>query len=342
MPTRSYGNVNLQNIQILSEGLDNASIIGTGFNLSASGAGTIAFGGGYSTRAQRLVSAELDFNQFPSIPASATITNVRVRLNVDGNATGTNASTRTLQLQIYGGYPDDIFSIALVSNAANPAVLATLIDVNDATVNTKSELITNYGDLAISFLVGVGNDGIDHIGEPTSISLILANFTLDVTYDLENYSWYIQPTKKIVNGKTVRTIRNAVTQIIQVVDGDEPPEVLEGELPYEFYGTSEDYPSGVEYIWWQSVDFYEFYIYSPINPSWPGPSGSIWVPVGGVPTCTGCLTLTLDELDVLVADASGIYTMIKGKFTDTMYNRADEDTTETKIPNPFIKSGLLP
>lgn len=45
-------------------------------------------------------------------------------------------------------------------------------------------------------------------------------------------------------------------------------------------------------------------------------------------------------LTVLFADASGIYTLVPGKTTDTLYDRTGT-TTEVKIPNPFAKTGFI-
>lgn len=152
------------------------------------------------------------------------------------------------------------------------------------------------------------------------------------SYQIQNFSWYIKQTEEIINGIPVNIIDDG--DIIPVVDGDPIPD------GFVLYGTDDEYPSGPTFTWWTNIDFWLFYIYSPVNPSVGG--GTPWTAVGGAPTCSACLTLTLGELTILVANASGIYTLSPGKLNDTVYRRATADTTEIKIPNPLVKIGFVP
>jgi hypothetical protein len=52
--------------------------------------------------------------------------------------------------------------------------------------------------------------------------------------------------------------------------------------------------------------------------------------------------ITLGSYTILVADASGIYTIVPGKTDDTLYKSARDGTTfDVKIPDPFIKTGFI-
>lgn len=44
---------------------------------------------------------------------------------------------------------------------------------------------------------------------------------------------------------------------------------------------------------------------------------------------------------VFIASPSGIYTLVKGKTNDTLYDHTSEDSIDVKIPNPFIVTGFL-
>lgn len=78
-----------------------------------------------------------------------------------------------------------------------------------------------------------------------------------------------------------------------------------------------------------------------ITFTWPvdaGIAGDRYV-VSGV-TFSG--SVLLQTVNILIADASGIYTLVEGKRTDTLYiDSPDDNTLEVKIPNPFIKTGFI-
>jgi len=53
-------------------------------------------------------------------------------------------------------------------------------------------------------------------------------------------------------------------------------------------------------------------------------------------------SVTLGTLDILLANASGIYTLVRGKTNDTLYSGARDGTTyDVKIPDPFAKTGYI-
>lgn len=52
--------------------------------------------------------------------------------------------------------------------------------------------------------------------------------------------------------------------------------------------------------------------------------------------------IVLGTLTILLANASGIYTLVKGKTSDTLYSSARDGTTyNVKIPNPFARTGFI-
>lgn len=328
MPTRSYGNVNLFNVVDSDEEILNGSISGTGFNRVGSAIATDD-----NAKVSLKINAELDFTDFPSIPASATISKVEVDLTISGVTTGTGGA-HLLRIAIFRAGGATLLEQQTTGVQVVPVTLNTPINYTDNTGYTRSQLITQYSELELWF------DAISSSAGLRTADLTTSAFTLTVTYDLESYSWYIKPKIKVVNGKKVRTINNISNDIITVSVDEEPPKGYElwGER-----GKGSDYPNGPTYLWWTSHDFYAFYIYSPISPGLLSFPFDEWValPEGEVPVCVGCLTMTLDALEVLVADASGVYTLVKNKKDDTLYNRETEDTTDVKIPNPFARTGFI-
>lgn len=172
-----------------------------------------------------------------------------------------------------------------------------------------------------------GPPGTINYGGTTAIST--ASFNLQVIYTAtDSYSWYIKPTQIMVNGQLTDIIDDA-GDIVQVPDGDAPPD------GYVFYGYGWEVPE-IIYYWWENPEQYEFYINSPISP------GPQWIQMIGDPVCTGCTSMTLGILDILIADASGIYTLVVNQRHDTLYNRATNDTSNVKIPDPTFITGFLP
>lgn len=340
----------------------------------AGGSSGSAFGAGLSGDGHLLATAQIDFTQFPTIPNTAIITAARIVCHVSavnistgsvvaprpGTGNG-NVNTNILfysrLLKAQFGAFWFVGDFATCSNVANPGGSDTEIIDEVETLNLLTKVLTltqftaQYENINfdIQFIArtfftaeggfGGGNSGsasFDYTGN-------ISNWNLEVDYDLEHYSWWIKPTQKIVNGQPVNIIEDPDSDIILVPDSGSPPDVDEGEQPYVRYGSSEDFPSGPTYYWWSSVDFYLFFIFSPISPD----AGIItsWVNVGiSPPTCDSCMTMTLESNTVLVADASGVYTLTAGKRNDTLYVR-DTTTVEEvdfKINNPFAKIGFVP
>lgn len=273
----------------------------------------------------------INFLAFPTIPSTAIITKIEVKGTWVAAATGVGSAIGAGGFILGDGAfftPPFVVAWTTTAPGGNYAFVA-FSDPSGSQGKTVADLIA---DNINSFHSG-GVTGVA-VGQPASFTWTHSNWRLEITYDLENYSWYIKPTEQIINGLPVTIIEDADEDIVAIADGDPIPE------GYIRYGSGDDFPSGPEYVWWESPDFWELYILSPINPSVPGIT--VWTLVGGVPTCVDCLTLELGSLEILIADGSGIYTLSSTARNDTVYRRAEGDTVEVKIPNPFIDTGFVP
>lgn len=346
MPTRTYTALDI--IMVHEDVI--GSLSGTAPNKSASG--SIGPGGNVSN--DYIGYFYVDFTAFPSIPASARITRFRVTctgVGITSLVPSDNQETVTAYVNISVFGLPGTFTLTDAQSSVkidNPPTDTGNFNrqfellVNFAPTISRDDLILNYGFGGGSY-PGVGNLlYVEVTGSAVNLGTIgsaafdasISNWTLEITYDLEHYSWYIKPTKKIVNGQPVNLIADPATDIVPVVDGDPIPD------GFQFYATDDQFPSGLIFYWWSSPDFYQFFIFSQISP------GLSWINLGTVaPTCTNCLSLTLENLSVLIADASGIYTLVTDKRNDTLYVRTDPInviTTDFKMPNPTVKIGFVP
>lgn len=103
-----------------------------------------------------------------------------------------------------------------------------------------------------------------------------------------------------------------------------------------------------DYIFAPGDYVYEVYAYLYGAPNLiSGPSASISVPIGaGLPdiSAVGGMDIALDFTSsvIFISDPSGIYTLVPDKTHDTLYNRVDTTSVDVKIPDPFIKTALVP
>lgn len=357
MSTKSFANSRFNVLYSYANNLGSGSNSLNGINQSAHAIGNDETSD-YSTYAE----GYLDFVSNPgSLPADASITKVVCRANVLGNAQCSNGDTGSANAQALV----QLFAYELPSSAyiggpvyANAVVSGPPADsqsydevisweLNFSPAKTRDELIALFGTPGIihtsgNFLVANMNVTAGGSAEVTCSSTgSIGSWELVVTYtSSEMYSWYIKPTTKIVNGLPTRIIASP-DDILAVTVGEDPPE---GYELYSTIGSGPDFPDGPTYVWWYSPDFYQFYIYSPITPAVLG--STTWILVGGVPTCVNCTSVSLDEIDILVADASGIYKFDPTSKHDTLYVREGFSTfvgtEDVKIPNPFGKTGLVP
>lgn len=278
----------------------------------------------------------VDFaNVIVGIPVNAMITKVVIRIpktinvNISGAGTGGGCS---LTLPFDSGIPITDPSSIVYSTSVSGSLADHIYDYSSSPI-TRAELITNHGtQTMLAGLIGeASQSGANFIDYNYSYD---AGWRIRVTYFEGPFSWFIKPTEKIINGGKIRIIQEP-EDILAVPEGDDPPP------GFEFYGSDVDFPSGPVFSWWISNDFFQFFVFSPISPSISG--FSTWTNFGASPpTCSACLTLTLGELTILIANASGIYTLQDAKTNDTLYLRATSDTIDFKIPNPFAKTGLVP
>lgn len=251
---------------------------------------------------------------YNSLPAGFTVTALNIKATVLATVAGT-----TRLLKFY-------YNSAEVGNYLN--FTGSDVTFTHTVTPTPSTLATFFGT---NF--GVNADGSGLSGSST---FRIYSIWLEGTYELQNFSWYIKPSIQKVNGKDIVTIASE-DDIIQVADGEDPPE------GYEFYGTDDDYPDGPLFVYWESNEEYLFFIYSPIDPSF---GDIVWTMLPGAPTCDGCITVAMGALEVLLANASGIYTLVTNKTSDSLYTRESfsvfVDTIDVKIPNPTIRFGFIP
>lgn len=279
----------------------------------------------------------IDFEATPAIPSNAVITSVRCTADITGVWTNSGDENGSFSgtWGIYNSSPlvsPTYFDIHTEPDSQGGSVSTQIEWEATGLTFTRDDLIAQFSNPCVSISPRANANDVDEVLEST---VTLINWTMIVTYDGGSFSWYIKPTITKVNGNDTKIIESE-DDIIQVPPGEDPPP------GFEFYGSSEDYPDGPLYLWWESNDVYEFYIFSPINPT----LSIIWLPLPGEPTCDGCLTLTLGSLDVLVANASGIYTLTAGKVNDSLYTREGfsvfVDTIEVKIPDPTVRFGFIP
>lgn len=329
MPIRSYTNVDLILVSDITNVNSNSTIIGTKFNRTIAGS-TAAPG---TVQLDQTVTVNIDYTAFPSIPVNAVISKVEISWTIVGNTSGSHqVDGYFLAARLIGG-PGPAYIILGGQSALSddPVPVNEVKNYTDNTSQTRAELIANYGTL-VAQLSTLAKNLVGGIGLSTALTTSI--FTLDVTYVDGPFSWWIKPTEKIINGGRIKIIEDP-GDILAVADDDDPPP------GYVFYGSDDDFPSGPVDVWWISNDFFQFFIFSPIDPSVLG--FSTWTNFGASPpTCSACLTLTLGVLTILIANASGIYTLQDAKTNDTLYLRATSETIDFKIPNPFAKTGLVP
>lgn len=353
MPSRTYGNIHLVNRTfnfIFGDWVDTHSESHDGliFNIDVVHNYLVTaptFGANGDSTVD--VTAEFPYDTLiPIIPSNALITQLRFVLsNFSAICNGTsvvedNGDARYFMDVSFGNqtvhYEDqDQGPFATVSRSG-----PVEIEVNFSGGGrlTRAQLITVYSTVALhifglarAYAINAPASGDSHLDCNVGATI------LTVTYDEGPYSWYVKPTKVIIGGLPVDVIANAETDIIQVPTGEEG----EGEesIPegYVLYGTDIEFPDGIIYYWWETVDVFLYYVFSPIAP------GPRWTSVGvDPPSCVGCRSMMLGELEILVADASGVYTLVLNKESDTLYDRASESTIDVKIPNPSAKTGFLP
>lgn len=299
-----------------------------------------------------LLRAQPDYNFFPTIPESAFIEKVTVSGDWGISLTDTSGTVIVNDFDIWYGpyaegfeeYPpplrDEIVTVGdnyfpgeyrVDSEDFSPVSLVksehySQILFNDPTFLEERTILDIPSMFPyfyfFAYATGTANGPIGYLRN--------LNFRIDIEYDLEKYSWYIKPEEEVIAGRPVTVVPDG--NVLQVPEGEAPPE------GYTYFGTSDDFDN--IYSWWQLPEDPGLYIYSPVQP------GFNWIQLSGPPVCNGCTTITLGTLQVLVANASGVYTLQAEKTNDTLYTRSDFSTfvgtDDVAIPEPFGRTGFVP
>lgn len=320
------------------------SLLVTSFGVATvSGTGTFVGLGAVSSAFQYNQSADINFQTFPAIPITSRITKVVVSTgsgdaSVSGSAAALGLNIQAITVALNGNGAllshSQSGSGAQSYNAANPIGGSSItVDYSHNTLS-YADFVAAYGSVGIELSCNCSVTGFNGGSLSYAVSAG-AGFSLIVTWSTGPFSWYIPYETRIVNG---RPFRVPTGPVVLIDDNDpNPPD------PAAFYnaGSEADIPAGPVLYYWFSPDWWFFFPLSILIPD----DISDWIPTLVPPTCTSCLTLTLGTITILVADASGAYTLQSGKTNDTMYVRVDPlavTTDDAPIPSPNAKIGFVP
>lgn len=372
MPNKVFSSVNVTDIVIAPwTTFDNTIITFDNFNFTTNGSHSTPSldGDGFpnsSANVQRdtAVSGRLDYAALAPayIPVDARITRITVTFKVSVNASVTSPDELyNLDASVDFHFPDSVtppghptldYSAGFTSNPAPGATgisdfeqLVTLdilfpnVPGGDDNRLTFDQLITQFSNMIIYINLSIGAVGED--GASAFGSIESQEWTLKAYYDAAPISWYTKPKEIIFSGLPVKI----PDEIIPIPEGEPIPEEFE-EIGPE-----------VIYYWWEIIEEEEEekkeeekekerkeeirkkFIKSPIPP---GAKWGLYNGDGiGPPSCVGCMSIMLGELEILIANASGIYVLQPGKRTDTLYSRFDGSTVEVRIPEPSAKTGFV-
>lgn len=342
MSTRTYGGNNIINIIDASMVL-NATLTWDNFN--AAGIGNVT-GPDAAVVINASKQGQIDFaGLIPVIPDDAIITKVRLTgtRSQTANCAGSTSQTAYVRYNIgFGPYITDYaawvvanppyrYTEASTTNSDGIADYTDVVDMEYGGLNlTRDELIAQFGTVYVIYQASAGTSGITGTALATVGS---EGWQLTITYTRASlkYTTYYKPTEVIVGGLPVKTIANPLTDIIEVPEGTPESDIPEGfEFLWFWWELQEE-------VWWETNEV-RFFIKSKVPP---GPKWKKYAGIGN-PNCVGCLTIMLGELEVLLANASGIYVLQPGKRTDTLYDRESEATREVRIPDPQAKTGFVP
>lgn len=152
----------------------------------------------------------------------------------------------------------------------------------------------------------------------------LEEFGISGTYDTYGFTYDITPA----DGSSVNI--NDVIVIKSVITGGP------GDLGLDLSQVSISMACGTVVPIIQSPELFVFKI--PVTCKNAGASAVI--ATGNGVQFSG--TITLGTLTILNTNASGLYTLVKNKTSDTLYNNArDGSTRDTMVPTPFVKTGFI-
>lgn len=313
------------------------------------------------------LTGTIDYADLFGIPAGATISKIKLTASIQfiGNANQSGGDSVDLTF-------DSLYSIGTEIEGYHPT---TISDPNGATWTpsthlisiikifpepiSRDQLIAEYSVVSLDVFGGAtAFTGGAGTGDATA-SLTGSDWRLEITYQAGPVSWYVKPKTIIVGGLPIQVPDESVPPI-EVPDGELPPEEfieVGPELIYYWWVLEEDEEEDEEKDEETEEERRErerrereradliarwfTFIRSRIPP------GAKWKKLNGdgigPPSCVGCRSIMLGELEILIADASGIYVLEAGKRTDTLYFREDGETTrDVRIPEPSAKTGFLP
>lgn len=192
---------------------------------------------------------------------------------------------------------------------ASPALQNAYLTVNDIVNFTAIDLIS----LLTIELTADSNGGVT-----TSLAYAMDEIDVEGDYIIEQWSWTIGPDT--VEAGTEVTVESIDTDILDLTEIT--------EICFDFNGLvicSSDFIT-------QTPNLLVFTIPSGINYS-------------GTVIITGTRfsgSVALGALTYLLEDSSGIYTLVKNKANDTLYDGSrSAETNDVKIPNPRARTGYL-
>lgn len=299
------------------------------------------------------LSGDWDFASFPAIPANAQITNVRLRYasSAIGSASASHDvgpigcdTNVIITLDDTSGNPflfksisatdSDSGTLAANSSASVIETLTTSVLEYDFSGSplTLSDLITMFGTISLDVLAAVGAAASGNFATTVSNCQVNGFFNITaleivVTYEDGGFQFEIE------NPSTPRKVGEKV--VIRSVDNGGG---LNGATGVRF-----DTGSGPACI----VPLIDFFFQSPNELIIYVPNclhnfaGTVTVTVIGDGTVfVG--SILAGTLPILFADGSGIYTIQKGKTSDTLYDPArDGSTEEVKIQDPYARTGYV-
>jgi hypothetical protein len=238
-------------------------------------------------------------------------------------------------------------------SSAIMSFMTTLLSTGNETIflqldsNTESSgfAVANQGSVAISLQYNFGFPQpsiLDILANGFGVRLAVANindtaqisnFQITGNYNLLSYSWTLPVTTGVkagdlftINGDPNSTVKldSIVQVIIKYIDSS-------GKIHNN------------------TVSFQDFVFQSQIQIQFwfpqfgniaNGTTVDIFL-VGNGTQFSG--SVLLGSVTIIFADSSGIYQLIPGKRTDTIYDRSLQGATkDVNIPDPFIKTALIP
>lgn len=299
---------------------------------------------------------EIDYTNFPAVPETARIKKLvfnrprSVNLQYNANLLVNNNMTflfysDVLQTPIYFT-PDsqsDFISPVAINEIINGIPADEVIFDHEGTPDfiTRDELILNFSEFnnnlyGFNMTIAQTGDGIATPGECTLDGTVIIGlgWTVTVTWE-EVFQWDIAP-------ENTRTVGPG-TEVTVISDPGNPDALLMDDIiaitvqPLDEDGNPIGAPIPVTVITVQTTNTLVFNL-----PDFPESSVSIEILITST-QFSGELALQTYRT-IFITNAPGIYRLVPGQRYDVLYDRTDEmdvTTIQTKIPNPFIKTGFI-